>query len=93
MGPELTAKGCCLMLCGNPQEDAIPELDSEVPHSYVIKSGSQEHEVVGREEAIDRAKELSQRFYGNVVVQRDDERMSMIYRRGSLQKYHFETRR
>lgn len=42
--------------------------------------------------AVDRAKALSEEFPGPVTLTRDDEKMMMIFRRGSLQKYQLETR-
>ncbi len=77
-------------------EDVIPSASTQStpsPHSFLITSGSHQHEIVGRTKAIDRAKELSMRFHGDVRLLRDDERVTMTFRRGDLTQYQFETRR
>ena len=60
-------------------------------HTYTIK-GDETLTVEGRRKAVHRARNMSERTHRPVSVERTDRKMSMIWRRGNLQKFRLETR-
>lgn len=61
-------------------------------HEFVVSTPVNSTKVAGRKAAIAKAKEISNRTWRGVFVERDDKRVQMRYRRGKLQEYRFETR-
>lgn len=59
--------------------------------TYQIKNGQQVTEVEGRMEAIAQAKEISARTWRPVGLEREDGRVKMQFRRGSLLIYRYDT--
>lgn len=59
---------------------------------YLVIDGEETHEYPTREAAVEAAKELSAESFGKVEVQDENGRESMVYRRGSLDSYVYETR-
>jgi len=59
--------------------------------TYQIKNGQQVIEVEGRMEAIAQAKEVSARTWRPVGLEREDGRVKMQFRRGSLLIYRYDT--
>ncbi len=59
--------------------------------TYQIKNGQQVTEVEGRMEAIAQAKEVSARTWRPVGLEREDGRVKMQFRRGSLLIYRYDT--
>lgn len=68
------------------QETQEPEI-----HTFQIKNGQQVTEVEGRMEAIAQAKEVSARTWRPVGLEREDGRVKMQFRRGSLLIYRYDT--
>jgi len=58
---------------------------------FAIKDGNQAWRVAGRDQAIERAKEVSARTWRPVGLERDDGRVRMQFRRGVLLTYRYET--
>ena len=69
------------------------EQDTQEPeiHTFQIKNGQQVTEVEGRMEAIAQAKEVSARTWRPVGLEREDGRVKMQFRRGSLLIYRYDT--
>lgn len=57
----------------------------------MIKSGQTSTRVVGRGPAIEQAKELSAKTWRPIGLEREDGRVKMQFRRGSLQTYRYDT--
>jgi hypothetical protein len=60
-------------------------------HEYQIKNGQTVETIAGRAEAIAKAKEVSARTWRPVGVERNDGRVKMQFRRGSLLIYRYDT--
>ena len=63
----------------------------QMPHEYQIKNGQTVETIAGRAEAIAKAKEVSARTWRPVGVERNDGRVKMQFRRGSLLIYRYDT--
>jgi len=59
--------------------------------SYTIKTANGAESVEGRAEAIAHAKEISEKTWRPVGLERADGRIKMQFRRGSLETYRFDT--
>jgi hypothetical protein len=59
---------------------------------FVIGEGSEIEEVTGRQSAVRMAREMSEKTWRPVRVQRADERVEMTFRRGQLQSYAYHAR-
>lgn len=70
------------------QEVAISK---QSPHTFTLVRGSKSETVEGRGKAVNEAKRMSERFHGPVRVERDDSRVEMTFRRGSVSKYRYTT--
>ena len=62
------------------------------PYEFTIERGAEKLRVKGRGAAVRRARDLSQKSHRPVRVQREDNKMTMTWRRGVLQEYRLETR-
>lgn len=62
------------------------------PYTFLIEQGEQSRQVTGRDNAVQRARSLSQRSHLPVEVKREDRKMTMLFRNGSLQTYQLEIR-
>ena len=60
-------------------------------HTYEIHCGRDADAVHGRAAAVQRARSLSARTRRPVLIERSDGRVSMEFRRGSLQTYMLQT--
>ena len=63
----------------------------QMSHEYQIKNGQTVETIAGRAEAIAKAKEVSARTWRPVGVERNDGRVKMQFRRGSLLIYRYDT--
>lgn len=64
----------------------------KTPYTYTVAKGDETQKIEGRTAAVRRARELSRTSHRPVRVEREDDRMMMVWRRGNLQKYRLETR-
>lgn len=67
------------------------QIDPETPHTFTLSTREETQEVLGRSKAVQAAKKMSDRG-PRVMVQRDDERVSMTFEDGSLVQFVYETR-
>ena len=63
----------------------------EQQYTFIIKAGQQTTEVAGRNKAVAEAKGISEKTGKPVGLERQDGRMKMEFRRGSLETYRFDT--
>jgi len=62
------------------------------PRTFIIHDGDEPIQVQGRMKAIDEAKKISRRTWRQVRIEREDRRVQMQFRRGSLLTYRYESR-
>ncbi len=58
---------------------------------FVVRTGNNAEEVMGRTAAIDVAKEMSAKTWRTVGLESEDGRVKMQFQRGALQTYRFDT--
>jgi len=70
-----------------------PSTSPAAPKTFTIKTPDETTTVRGRQEAVQTAKRLSRRTWRPVHVEREDEKLTMSYHRGTLQDYRHDPRR
>ena len=59
--------------------------------TFLVGTGKETEEVVGRTAAISVAKEMSAKTWRPIGLESEDGRVKMQFQRGSLQTYRFDT--
>ena len=66
--------------------------DQDQEHiKFLVRTGNNTEEVVGRTAAIGVAKEMSAKTWRPIGLESEDGRVKMQFQRGSLQTYRFDT--
>lgn len=74
----------------HPRGGVISDAPIQDKHEYTVSTSGQQVTVTGLSQAVTTARDFS--AHGRASVERDDRRISMRYRGGSLQEYRFDTR-